>query len=265
MNRKRAKASASSQAPPSIKAKLRATVTKTTTTTVTVGKRRTQRSPFFDTLKTEAKRKSTAEAKNESPGLIQESLNESLYALCIQAILWNQTRGQQARPVLEQILTTYPTPAALAAADLSALTTMLQPIGLHNQRALRLIALGKAWVESPPCKERRYRKLDYPVKGVSGRDVRPNEILEENDDREGWEVAHLPGMGPYALDSYRIFFRDKLRGTEEETVEKGTEEWRRVVPLDKDLRRYLVWRWRQDGWDWDMFTGKKHKIGESAR
>jgi len=34
----------------------------------------------------------------------------------------------------------------------------------------------------------------------------------EGDAREGWEIAHLPGMGAYALDSYRIFHRDELRG-----------------------------------------------------
>ena len=45
------------------------------------------------------------------------------------------------------------------------------------------------------------------------------------------------------MDSYRIFYRDKLR----EVAEGTEEEWRRVVPLDKDLRAYLVWRWKRDG------------------
>lgn len=93
-----------------------------------------------------------------------------------------------------------------------------------------------------------------------GLDVKPGEVLGEEDEREGWEVAHLPGMGAYALDSYRIFGRDQLRGVEEEAIAGGWEEWRRVVPLDKDLRRYLVCRWREEGWDWDMLTGKKRRI-----
>jgi hypothetical protein len=40
----------------------------------------------------------------------------------------------------------------------------------------------------------------------------PGEILGSKDAREGWEIAHLPGIWAYALVSYRIFYRDKLRG-----------------------------------------------------
>lgn len=97
-----------------------------------------------------------------------------------------------------------------------------------------------------------------------GLDVKPGEALGEDDEREGWEVAHLPGMGAYALDSYRIFGRDKLRGVEEDAIKKGEEEWRRVLPLDKDLRRYLVSRWREEGWEWDMLTGKKTRSSHVA-
>ena len=191
-------------------------------------------------------------------GLVQEFLSHNLYFLCVQAILWNQTRGQQARPVLGQILTLYPTPEDLASADLDTLTALLYPIGLHNIRAARLIAFAKGWVDAPPCRERRYRRLDYPTKGC-GRDVGKTEVLDEEDEREGWEVAHLPGMGAYALDSFRIFGRDKLR--EVEDVE-GKEEWRSVLPLDKDLRAYLVWRWWREGWVWDMHTGKRRLVKE---
>lgn len=200
------------------------------------------------------------ELQPASFGLIQERLRSSLYALSIQVILWNQTHGLQARPVLFQILTAYPTPAALALASLERLTAMLQPIGLQNIRAARLIALAKAWLVAPPSAERRYRKLHYPTRGC-GADVKPGEVLGPDDEREGWEVAHLPGMGAYALDSYRIFYRDRLRGVE---GEEGVEpEWMRVVPLDKDLRAYLIWRWEKDGWDWDMHTGKRTRIDKT--
>lgn len=40
-------------------------------------------------------------------------------------------------------------------------------------------------------------------------------------------VSHVPGCGPYALDSYRIFCG-------------GAEEWKRVRPTDKELTKYLV-------------------------
>jgi methyl-CpG-binding domain protein 4 len=173
-------------------------------------------------------------------GLIQERISCSLYALVVQAILWNQTRGSQARPILFALLAQYPTPKDLSLASLENLTALLQPLGLHNIRALRLIALAKAWLVAPPSKDRRYRKLHYPSRGC-GRNVKPAEVLGVEDEREGWEIAHLPGMGAYALDSYRIFYRDKLRG-----LEAGDEvepEWRRVKADDKDLKAYLQWKW----------------------
>lgn len=187
-------------------------------------------------------------------GLIQERICDSLYALVVQVILWNQTHGRAARPILFQILTLYPTPFHLSQAKLDELTAILQPLGLHNIRAKRLIALADAWLAAPPCKERRYRRLHYPDRGC-GLDIKANEILELEDEREGWEIAYLPGMGPYALDSYRIFYRDRLR-----EVEDGEPEWKRVLPLDKDLRPYLKWRWAQEGWEWNEFTGKRRKL-----
>jgi methyl-CpG-binding domain protein 4 len=176
-------------------------------------------------------------------GLIQERICDSLYALVIQAILWNQTRGQMARPVLFEILAAYPSPLELSTAPLEGLTAMLQPIGLHRIRAARLKALAEVWLAAPPCKERRYRRLHYPSRGC-GMDVKPGDVLEPVDEREGWEIAHLPGMGAYALDSYRIFYRDRLRGVENE---EGIEaEWKRVVPTDKELKPYLKWRWEEE-------------------
>ncbi|KAH6613994.1 DNA glycosylase, partial [Boeremia exigua] len=187
-------------------------------------------------------------------GLIQERIQDSLYALVVQVILWNQTHGTAARPILFQILILYPTPFHLSQARLGELTEILQPLGLHNVRGKRLIALAEAWIAAPPCKERRYRRLHYPDKGC-GVDIKPGEALSLDDERVGWEIAHLPGMGPYALDSYRIFYRDRLR-----EIEDDEPEWQRVLPLDKDLKPYLKWRWAQDGWDWNELTGKRRKL-----
>jgi len=189
-------------------------------------------------------------------GLIQEAISESLYALVIQAILWNQTTGIAARPVLNAILTGYPNPEDLAKADLVTLTAIIQPIGLHNRRAKRLIDLARTWVAAPPVKERRYRKLGYPDK-TSGKDVKVGEILDEADPREGWEIAHLPGIGRYALDSYRMFHRDKLRGID---TEKEEPEWKRVTPQDKELRAWLVWRWQKEGYAYNIETGKRKPL-----
>jgi methyl-CpG-binding domain protein 4 len=40
-------------------------------------------------------------------------------------------------------------------------------------------------------------------------------------------ISHYPGIGRYALDSYRIFCT-------------ASEEWKEVMPEDKELIRYLV-------------------------
>lgn len=250
-------------------------------------------------------------------GLIQERLPPHAYPLLIQAILWNQTTGRAARPILVDLLARYPTPAHLARAPRADLVELLQPIGLHNIRAERLGAFARRWLEAPPCVERRYRRHNYPGKGDGG-DVRPGEVLGLEDERVGWEVAHLPGVGAYALDSWRIFGRDELRGlagrggrgkgkAKEEVGEKGVVElgekimadqdsvievkvergeevkmtpgkvaevegaeededdgdpgeWRLVVPGDKELRKYLVWRWRRCGWVWDPMTGKRRRL-----
>ncbi|KAK9897331.1 DNA glycosylase, partial [Cystobasidium minutum MCA 4210] len=164
-------------------------------------------------------------------GLIQEELQDNLYYLMVQSILWNQTWGRSARPVLDAILTLYPTPDKMANASLPELTLMIYPIGLHNRRAKRLIDLAQVWLDAPPCKERRYRK---------------------DDPREGWEIAHLPGIGAYALDSYRIFHRDKLR----QIAPDAEPEWKRVVATDKELRAWLIWRWHQEGYHYDILSGK---------
>ncbi|KAL7007406.1 hypothetical protein EMMF5_002870 [Cystobasidiomycetes sp. EMM_F5] len=196
---------------------------------------------------------------SSSFGLVQEKLTHNLYALVVQAILWNQTTGKTARPVLDALLSVYPDPAALAQADLAHLTALLYPIGLYNVRAARLIKLANAWLAAPPTKERRYRRVDYPQRG-DGRDVGAGEVLGQDDAREGWEIAHLPGVGPYCLDSYRIFYRDTLR---EIDTALDQPEWRRVVPADKELRAYLVWKWRQAGFHYDVHTGNRTLLVQS--
>lgn len=198
-------------------------------------------------------------------GLIQEHVQHNLYFLLVQSILWNQTHGRAARPVLSALLARYPDPDALSWSYVADLAQLLRPIGLQNIRAARLIALAQAWIAAPPSKERRYRRLHYPRKGC-GVDVKAGEVLDERDAREGWEIAHLPGVGVYALDSYRIFCRDRLRGV---VCSDGNEklvqpEWKRVVPTDKDLRAYLVWKWNLEGWIWDPLTGNKKRIEESV-
>jgi hypothetical protein len=190
-------------------------------------------------------------------GLIQERIRASLYAGVIQAILWNQTTAKAARPVLFKLLSEYPTPECLAKADVNNVVEMLRCLGLQNRRGERLVKLAQVWVDAPPCPTRRYGKRRYPHVD-DNLDIRDGQLLDPDDVCPGWEIAHLPGIGQYALDSYRIFFRDALRGVREGD---GVEpEWKRVMPLDKDLQPYLQWRWAQEGWRWDPDTGERERI-----
>ncbi|RMJ17082.1 hypothetical protein CDV36_003271 [Fusarium kuroshium] len=227
------------------------------TANVTEHKTSTRRLPADRVLPTPR----TASIQNEHFGLVQESVGTNLYKLLVAAILWNRTRGVQARPVLLKLICEYPSPNYLAEASIPHLSDLLHPLGLHNSRARRLVAFAKAWLQNPPSKSRRYRKLHYPSHG-DGLDIGKNEVLAEDDEREGWEVAHLPSLGPYALDSFRIFHRDMLRDLATDWNGKGAgpgfePEWKRVAPMDKDLRAYIRWRWLKEGWVWDAETGTK--------
>jgi methyl-CpG-binding domain protein 4 len=193
--------------------------------------------------------------------VIQEEIAPNLYALLVAATLWNRTKGTQARPVFAALILQYPTPERLARASESDLAGLIRPLGLQHTRARRLVAFAQAWLRNPPSKLRRYRKLHYPRPGC-GRDVGVDEVLGMDDPREGWEVAHLPTLGPYALDCFRIFHRDVLRSLAADwkgaNAAPGFEpEWKRVVPLDKELKAYLRWMWLKEGWIWDPASGAK--------
>jgi methyl-CpG-binding domain protein 4 len=146
---------------------------KTKKTTITV-----KTSRFFQVLAPSPVPKPSRPMSNHRYGLIQEEIQDNLFYLLVQSILWNQTWGRSARPVLDTILSLYPTPEKMADAVLSELTLIIQPIGLHNRRAKRLIDLAQIWLAAPPCKERRYRKVGYPAK-QSGKDIEVGEVLTE--------------------------------------------------------------------------------------
>ncbi|CAF9943546.1 MAG: Methyl-CpG-binding domain protein 4 [Alectoria fallacina] len=161
----------------------------------------------------------------------------------------------------------YPTPADLAAANHEDVVEIFQHLGLQNQRAKNCINLAKAWLERPPEKGKRYRVLHYP-KRDDGKNVRLDEVINDEDNRVAWEIGQLPGIGVYAIDSWRIFCRDELRGlptglsndlTLEVKDEELQKEWTTVLPGDKELRAYLRWRWLRIGWEWDPVTGERCK------
>ncbi|EGD99452.1 hypothetical protein TESG_06887 [Trichophyton tonsurans CBS 112818] len=194
-------------------------------------------------------------------GLIQEKLAHEPFRLLIATIFLNRTRGEVAIPVICSLFEHYPTIESLANANFDELVPLIQRLGLQNSRARKCIALAKAWIANAPQSGKRYRKLHYPNKS-DGLDIECGETVTDDDPRVAWEVGHLPGIGPYAIDSWRIFCRDKLRGLATDwngadALEGFSPEWKSVLPKDKELCAYLAWMWLKDGWLWDPQTGKK--------
>ena len=216
-------------------------------------------------------------------GLIQESLSHDPFRLLIATIFLNKTRGVVAIPVLKRVFEAFPTVDALADADVSELTDMIRCLGFQNQRARRCVEVARAWREREPCRGRRYAALHYPCKGDGVGIGKGSWVGDEDDEDEdegegeedgngrvivGWEIAHLPGLGAYALDSWRIFCRDELRGYNAGTGPTDAEfepEWKRVRPRDKELRAYLTWMWLREGWVWNPETGERVRANNRMR
>ncbi|KAK4560979.1 hypothetical protein LTR86_004934 [Recurvomyces mirabilis] len=203
-------------------------------------------------------------------GIIQEKLWDEPFWLLIATVFLNQTTGRQAVPVFWAVKARYDSPEGLAKAELAELLEMIGKLGLQNQRVKRLIKIAESWVVQPPVAEIRYRTRKYPeptdhlqynrrkVKAIEGDAVECKGALE---------IGYLPGLGPYAWDSWRIFCRDVLRGVAEDYNGQGAAdgfqpEWQRVVPLDKELRATLRWMWLREGYIWDHFNGERRKATE---
>ncbi|KAK6587428.1 hypothetical protein PZA11_000718 [Diplocarpon coronariae] len=160
----------------------------------------------------------------------------------------------------------YPTAEALAAAEKDDIVHIIRHLGLQNQRASTYQMYAKIWVEDPPRKDKRHPVRGYADSSVSGRNIKEGEMISDSGDRSAWEIGHMT-QGPYAIDSWRIFCRDVLRGVAEGwngegAVEGFQPEWMRVLPEDKELRAYLRWMWLKEGFCWDPFTGEKEVAGQ---
>ncbi|KAF5017110.1 hypothetical protein F66182_11008, partial [Fusarium sp. NRRL 66182] len=163
----------------------------------------------------------------------------------------NRTRGPVAIPVLFKLFELYPTIEDMASANHEDIVSIIRGLGFQNQRATKFIALAQKWLESPPGRGKRYRKLNYPLKR-DGADVAPDEVVRDEADQGGdgqrdtrvaWEIAHLPGV---------------VSSTAADEV--GYEpEWKRVLPQDKELRAYLSWKWLQEGSVWNCENGSRKK------
>ncbi|KAI1755088.1 DNA glycosylase [Xylaria castorea] len=206
-------------------------------------------------------------------GLIQEELADDPFRLLIAVTFLIRTSGKAAIPVFRALVARYPTPADLAdAADTADIVAMIKHLGLGVVRAAAIQRHARTWLDTPPRDGVR-----FPVKGYLA-DPAEGDVLSMHDGGDllapqttsaGWEIGHLT-QGPYALDSWRIFCRDVLRGAADDWKGGGREgefqpEWMRVLPADKELRACLRWMWMREGWLWDPATGEKTILPDELR
>ncbi|KAK3952268.1 methylated-DNA-binding protein 3 [Pseudoneurospora amorphoporcata] len=233
-------------------------------------------------------------------GLIQEEVASDPFRLLIAVTFLIKVRGTMAIPLFRQLMARFPTPVALAGADPVEIINIIRPLGLSVTRCSVIQKYARMWIECPPCKEKRYGVKNYPRVG-DARGVKVGEEfgcepedffyngqvsqggIEDGDDSttnavklaqrnaigSAWEIGHLT-QGPYALDSWRIFCRDKLLGRAEDWKGKGRHpefqpEWMRVLPRDKELKACLRWMWMREGWEWDPVTGEREPLREEMR
>ena len=133
--------------------------------------------------------------KAASPlGLLQEKLERgSLYGwrLLVCCACLDRVTGKRAAPVVEKVLARWPAPDDLAVADDVELVEALRPLGMQKARAKHVKKLSQVW-----------RDGDWA------------------------DPSDLPGVGAYALASWRIFVDGELPDEE---------------PKDGWLAAY--WRW----------------------
>ncbi|KAI0031131.1 DNA glycosylase, partial [Vararia minispora EC-137] len=143
------------------------------------------------------------------------------WKVLVAVMLLNKTAGRVAIPIFFDVMDRWPTAQAMAEADVDEVFDCIKCLGLGNQRAKRLVELSRMYLDHPPV----------PFQGLECKNI-----------RDFSPISHLPGSGQYAIDSYRIYCG-------------GEDEWRDVRPKDKELIRYLKWRWALEGLHWTPEEG----------
>ncbi|KAG8220790.1 hypothetical protein J3R82DRAFT_2225 [Butyriboletus roseoflavus] len=169
------------------------------------------------------------------PILVQESVRDDPWKVLIAVRLLNVTTGKAAIPVFCKIISRWPTPQDLVHAPQDELVELLRPLGLYNKRVSWLKDMSEHFLE------------DQQARSCSRTSLAA--LLSEERIVPNAPHLHYPGVGPYALDSLHIFCAgDK-------------DAWKRVMPRDKELVRYLRWRWAvEEGKVW--YPGGTGVIGD---
>ena len=136
--------------------------------------------------------RATPAGKEMSPYcLFQERYDDDPWKLLCCTICLNLCSGRSFESIHEDLFTLWGSPYEMAAADVLDLEALLSPLGLQRRRARNLVGMSTAYA-----------------------------FLWD-----GRDPMHLPGIGKYGADSYRIFVRGELD-----------------IPVeDKELRKYLEW------------------------
>lgn len=209
-------------------------------------------------------------------GLIQSKIAHEPFWLLVAVTFLIKTRGQTAVPAFWAVKERFPTPADLAnPANADKLLGMIRHLGLSSNRLRKLQDYGRIWMDNPPAAGKVHRVRKYDHRDIPSYIEASDEVLEDapgggmltpkknnkDEDLDAWEIGHMT-QGKYALDSWRIFCRDRLLGRAEGWNGEGARpefqpEWCRVRPADKELRAYLRWMWMREGFEWDPVTGDK--------
>lgn len=101
------------------------------------------------------------------------------WKVLVSCILLNLTNRSQVNKVIDELFDRWPNPQTMAAAPKSQLMAHIATLGLADRRSDTLRLMSEKYIE----------RLRFSSHGW----------LTEH------EIAVLPGIGPYARDSYRIF------------------------------------------------------------
>ncbi|PPQ72028.1 hypothetical protein CVT24_008080 [Panaeolus cyanescens] len=153
--------------------------------------------------------------------------------MLVAVTLLNKTSGKLALPIFWEIISKWPTALHLSKATIPELVCILRRIGMQTVRAKRLVALSSAYLADPPSvyDPRPSRDFNSPPR---------TQTFEKGDTSclTSSPISHLPGVGRYALDSYRIFCMSH--------DDPKSGEWKKAQPSDKQLALYLKWKWAVD-------------------
>ena len=138
---------------------------------------------------------------------LQERLLEEPYgewAMLIGCVLLNRTNGLQVERIVWDLLDRWPTPRALARAD-TDLEELIRPLGLWRRRAENMRSFSGWWVRCGWGRSKRW---------LPARD----------------RLLEAPGLGPYAVASYRVFVLGEDQVETEDSVLLAAQKSQK--PLD---------------------------------